>query len=105
VGVPGLIQSIIEKGPPAAQIVIVGVCMAEDKIIPVLAINKQLRLNFVFAYTPAEFQTMLADIAEGRIDVAPLYSGTVGRSGVAAAFEALGTPNDKVKIIVNPGLA
>lgn len=103
VGVPGLIQSLIEKCPPTAQIVVVGACMEEDSIVPVLAINKQLRLQFVFAYTQDEFARTLHDMAQGRIDVAPMYSGTVGLSGVADAFAALAAP-EQVKIIVDPRL-
>jgi threonine dehydrogenase-like Zn-dependent dehydrogenase len=104
VGAPGLIQAILEKCPPMAHLVIVGVCMDEDRFMPALATNKQMRIDFVFAYTPPEFSTMLFDIAEGRVDVAPMFSGIVGRAGVAAAFQALAKPNDKVKIIVDPGL-
>jgi threonine dehydrogenase-like Zn-dependent dehydrogenase len=31
-------------------------------------------------------------IAEGKVDVSPLVTGTVGLPGVAAAFDALGDP-------------
>lgn len=101
VGVPGLLQAIIEKCPPMAQIVVVGVCMEEDRIVPALAINKQLNMRFVFGYSQDEFAQTLRDVAEGRIDVAPMYSGIVGLSGVAGAFDALAAP-DKVKIVVDP---
>ncbi len=102
VGVPGMLQAIIEQAPPLSQIVVVGVCMEEDRIFPVIAINKQLRVRFVLGYTPDEFAATLRDIAEGIVDVAPLYSGTVGLSGVAAAFERLASPESSVKIIVDP---
>lgn len=102
VGVPGLIQSLMEAVPPTARIVVVGVCMEEDRITPVLAINKQLSLDFVFAYSPEEFAATLHRVADGTIDVAPLISGVVGRSGVAGAFEALGAPGGPVKLLVDP---
>lgn len=102
VGVPGMLQAIIEQTPPLSQIVVVGACMEEDRIVPVLAINKQLRMRFVFGYTPDEFAATLRDIAEEIVDVAPLYSGTVGLSGVADAFAALAQPEGRVKIIVDP---
>lgn len=102
VGVPGLIQSLMEAVPPTARIVVAGVCMEEDRITPVLAINKQLSLDFVFAYSPEEFAATLHRVAHGTIDVAPLISGVVGRSGVAGAFEALGTPGGPVKLLVDP---
>lgn len=105
VGVPGLIQSLIESVPPTARIVIVGVCMEDDRITPVLAINKQLSLDFVFAYSPEEFTATLLRVAEGEIDVAPLISGVVGRSSVAGAFEELARAGGPVKLMVNPALA
>jgi threonine dehydrogenase-like Zn-dependent dehydrogenase len=102
VGAPGMLQSIIEQGPPLAQVIVVGSCSHPDTITPVLALRKQLRFNFVYAYTQAEFAQTLHDIAEGRIDVAPMLSRIVGRSEVAAAFEELSQPNTLAKIIVDP---
>lgn len=105
VGVPGMLQHLIEKSPPTARIIVVGVCMESDTIEPSLAINKQLGLDFVFGYTPDEFAATLHDIAEGKRDVTPLLSGTVGRSGVAAAFNTLSGGGGQIKVLVDPGRA
>ena len=45
----------------------------------------------------------LRAIGEGEIDVTPMITGTCGIDGVPAAFEALGHPDDHVKILVEPG--
>jgi threonine dehydrogenase-like Zn-dependent dehydrogenase len=105
VGVPGVIQSIIQAVAPGAQIVVAGVCMEEDRFEPSMAINKQITMRFVAAYTVAEFAGVLADIAKGRIDVVPVISSIVGRSGVAAAFEALAKPDSDIKIVIETGRA
>ncbi len=102
VGVPGMIQTLIEKAPPTAAIIVVGVCMESDTIEPSLAINKQLSLKFVYGYSPEEFAATLHDIAEGTRDVTALMSGTVGRSGVADAFRALSGGGGKIKVLVDP---
>lgn len=102
VGVPGLLQSIIKNGPPFAQIIVVGACQEQDRILPALANLKHLRFNFVFAFTPPEFEQTLADIAEGHYDLDPLISKTVGRAEVAAAFDDLKSPGSLVKILVDP---
>jgi threonine dehydrogenase-like Zn-dependent dehydrogenase len=102
VGGVGLIQSIIEQAPPQTQVVLVGTCSQPDSITPVLALRKQLRFDFVYAYTPAEFEQTLRKIAEGQIDVAPFVSKIVGRSAVPAAFDELARPSGTVKIIVDP---
>lgn len=105
VGVPGMLQSLIENVPPTAHIIVVGACMEEDRILPVIAINKQLKFSFVFAYSPDEFRQTLADMSEGRFDASPLLTGSVGLSGVADAFSALRDPEAHVKILVRPDLA
>jgi threonine dehydrogenase-like Zn-dependent dehydrogenase len=102
VGVPGMLQSLIEASPPGAQIVVVGVCMQPDVIEPYLAITKQVELRFVLGYTPEEFAGTLHQIAEGVIDVRPAITSAVGLDGVAAAFEALASPDAEVKIVVEP---
>jgi threonine dehydrogenase-like Zn-dependent dehydrogenase len=56
----------------------------------------------VFGYDPAEFHTVLQMIADGKVDVRPLITGTVGLNGVAAAFEALRDPERHAKILIDP---
>jgi threonine dehydrogenase-like Zn-dependent dehydrogenase len=102
VGVPGLLQAVMEGAPIGAQMVVAGVCMAPDTIEPFVGINKQLELRFVLGYTPEEFAGTLGHIAEGRIDVAPVVTGTVGLDGVADAFVALGDPEQQCKVMVRP---
>jgi len=102
VGVPGLLQSVMEGAPTGAQVVVAGVCMAPDTIEPFIAINKQLELRFVLGYSPEEFAGTLGHIAEGRIDVAPVITDTVGLEGVAGAFAALGDPEAQCKVMVRP---
>jgi threonine dehydrogenase-like Zn-dependent dehydrogenase len=81
------------------------VCMEEDRFEPSMAINKQLTMRFVAAYAAGEFAGTLNDIAEGRIDVVQVISSIVGRSGVAAAFEALAKPDSDIKIVIESGRA
>jgi threonine dehydrogenase-like Zn-dependent dehydrogenase len=102
VGVPGVIQSIIEGAPVDARIIVVGVCMEMDRIEPLRAIVKELDLRFVLAYDLDEFAATLRKIAEGEINVDPLITGTVGLAGVAQAFTDLADPDLHAKILVDP---
>ena len=102
VGVPGIIDDIITNAPLFSRVVVVGVCMGTDHIRPAMAINKEIDLRFVLGYTPLEFRDTLHMLADGKVDVAPLITGTVGLSGVAAAFDALGDPEAHAKILINP---
>lgn len=102
VGVPGIIQQMLEGAPREARIVVVGVCMEQDRFEPFFAINKELNLQFVLGYTPEEFALTLRHIAEGQIEVAPLVTGQVGVEGVKQAFTDLANPERHAKILVEP---
>lgn len=103
VGVGGMINDAMRAAPRNARICIVGVCMEPDTIRPFFGIGKELNLQFVLGYDPAEFSGTLAAIADGRIDVAPLITGVVDLDGVPGAFEELGHPDRHAKILVEPG--
>jgi len=102
VGVPGMIENIAANAPLASRVVVAGVCMEPDRFRPALAGIKEIDLRFVFGYTPLEFRDTLHMLADGKIDAAPMVTGTVGLDGVAAAFTALGDPERHAKILIDP---
>jgi threonine dehydrogenase-like Zn-dependent dehydrogenase len=102
VGVPGVIDSVIDGAPLFSRVVVVGVCVGVDQITPAMAINKEIDLRFVLGYTPLEFRDTLHMLAEGDVDPAPLITGTVGLDGVENAFTALGSPDVHAKILIDP---
>ena len=102
VGVPGMIDQVIAGAPLFSRVVVVGVCMDDDSIRPAMAINKEIDLRFVLAYTPLEYRDTLHMLAEGKVDASPLVTGTVGLDGVARAFEALGAADTHAKILIDP---
>jgi threonine dehydrogenase-like Zn-dependent dehydrogenase len=102
VGVPGVIDSIIDGAPLFSRVVVVGVCVGKDQITPAMAINKEIDLRFVIGYTPLEFRDALHMLAEGEVDPRPLITGTVGLGGVEGAFAALGDPEAHAKILIDP---
>jgi threonine dehydrogenase-like Zn-dependent dehydrogenase len=102
VGVPGVLQNIVDGAPLLSRIVVVGVCMQEDKFEPAMAINKEVDLRFVLGYSPLEYRDALHMIAEGKANCAPMITGTVGLDGVNEAFRALGDPEKHAKILIDP---
>lgn len=102
VGVPGVIQQIFEGAPRDARIVVVGVCMETDRAEPMLGIMKELNVQYVLGYTPAEFASSLQLLADGKVDAASLITGKVGIDGVAQAFADLANPERHTKILVEP---
>jgi threonine dehydrogenase-like Zn-dependent dehydrogenase len=102
VGVPGVIDQIIAGAPLFSRVVVVGVCMGNDQLRPAMAINKEIDLRFALGYTPIEFRDTLHMLAEGKVDPAPLVTGTVGLDGVDRAFSDLGDPERHAKILIDP---
>jgi threonine dehydrogenase-like Zn-dependent dehydrogenase len=103
VGVPGVIESIVDSAPLLSRVVVVGVCIGHDRFRPAMAINKEIDLRFVVAYSPLEFRDTLHMLGEGEVDPRPMITGDVGLDGVGAAFEALGDPERHAKILIDPG--
>lgn len=102
VGVPGMINEVLRSAPLQSRVLVVGVCMGADTIIPFWAIGKELNIQFALAYDPQEFNDSLKAIAEGDIDVGPIITGEVGVDGVPEAFEELADPERHCKILVVP---
>ncbi len=102
VGVPGMLDGVLRDCPTGTQVLVVGVCMQQDRINPFFGVAKELNIQFALAYDPMEFAGTLRSIAEGELDVAPLITGTVDLDGVAGAFDALADPDAHCKILVTP---
>jgi len=102
VGVPGMIQQLLRDLPPGTRLTVVGVCIEPDQINPFFAIAKELSVQFVLAYTPDDFSGALRALAEGTVAADPMITGTVDLEGLPGAFEALGQPDEHVKILVEP---
>ncbi len=103
VGVPGILDAVIATAPAHARVVVAGVCMQPDHIRPLLAVVKELNVQFVYAYDGDEFAATLRALAEGTPDVAPMITGRVGLDGVAGTFDLLGAADHHVKVLVEPG--
>lgn len=104
VGVPGIVQQIIDGAPLMSRIVVVGVCMQADRYEPALAIHKEIDLRFVFGHSPLEYRDTLHLIADGKVNCEPMITGVVGLDGVAGAFDALKDPEQHAKILIDPQL-
>ncbi|MBA3741849.1 zinc-binding dehydrogenase [Sporichthya sp.] len=102
VGVPGIIDHIVQSAPLYTRVIVVGVCMERDAIVPVVALIKEIGLQFVFAYDPGEFHDTLHLLAEGKVDPTPLITSTVDLDGVPGAFDVLGKAEEEAKILVAP---
>lgn len=99
VGAPGLIQQCIDLAPRRGQVVPVGVCEQPDNFMPFLALVKELNMQFAIAYTRDDFETVIAMLAQGRIDPSAMVTDVVSLDEMPAAFEALRNPSHQCKVL------
>ncbi|MEJ0043047.1 MAG: alcohol dehydrogenase catalytic domain-containing protein [Rhizomicrobium sp.] len=100
VGNPGMLMSVMAEAPRGGRIVVAGVCQKPDTIMPLIGIMKELELQFVLGYRPADFDYVIAMIAADRVDVGHMVTDIVDLDGLPAAFEALRKPSHQCKVML-----
>ncbi|WP_422022566.1 zinc-binding dehydrogenase [Pyruvatibacter mobilis] len=102
VGVPGMVQQAVDFVKPRGRVVVVGVCQQQDQMMPMVAIMKEVGLQFVLGYEPRDWDTVLSFIASDRLRVDHLVTDRVGFDAFPDAFEALRTPSTQCKVMLKP---
>ncbi len=100
VGAPGLIGQTMMEAPRGARIVVAGVCQQPDTIMPLIGIMKEINLQFVLGYRPADFDYVIAMIASDRIETAHMITDVIDLDTLPTAFEALRTPSHQCKVML-----
>jgi len=100
VGAPGIINSVMMDAPRGAKIVVAGVCQQMDQILPVIGVVKELTLQFVLGYRPADFDYVIDMIAKDRVEVAHMITDRITLDQLPDAFEALRKPTTQCKVMV-----
>jgi len=102
VGMPGLLQQIIQSVAFGARVVMGGYCMESENLFVFAAQNKRLTVHFAGGEEPQDMELALRSIADGKIDVTPWVGARIGPSGVAAAMAEMSGPNAPVRTVVDP---
>jgi (R,R)-butanediol dehydrogenase/meso-butanediol dehydrogenase/diacetyl reductase len=102
VGVRGLLQESMALARDRGRVVVVGVCVMPDTIMPFTGILKELELRFVVAYQRRDFELTLALLEQGRIASDAMVTDVVDLARFPAAFEALKQPSTQCKVILEP---
>jgi len=102
VGLPGMLQSIIEAAPFDGRIVMGGYCMEEERLFVFAAQNKRLNVQFASGEEPQDMELSLRSIDHGSIDVTPWLGGSIGLGQVADTMAAMSSPGAPVRTVVDP---
>ncbi len=95
-----MIGAAMMEAPRGARIVVAGVCQQPDTIMPLIGIMKEINLQFVLGYRPADFDYVIAMIASDRVDVGHMLTDVVDLNGLPGAFEALRKPAHQCKVML-----
>jgi len=102
VGSTGMVQAAIDAAGTRGRVVIAGLCMAPDTVLPVSALLKEVEVRFAVYYRGNEFAAAAALLDSGDIDADAFVTGEVGLDGVSGAFERLLKSAGDRKILVVP---
>lgn len=102
VGLPGMIARGLELTRPRGTLVVAGFCVEPDTFMPVIAVAKQLRIQFAMLYGLADFQAAVDALEAGHVEPRQMITDTVTLPHFPDAFEALRHRNAQCKVMLKP---
>jgi threonine dehydrogenase-like Zn-dependent dehydrogenase len=102
VGLPGLLQQMIQSVGFGARIVMGGYCMEPDQLFVFAAQNKRLTVHFAGGEEPQDMQLALRSIADGSVEIGPWIGARIGLSGVGTALAQMSGPLAAIRTVVDP---
>ena len=100
VGAPGLVQTAIDAAVTRGRVVVAGVCVSADSILPVTALVKEVEVRFAMYYRGDEFAAAARLLESGGINVNAFVSGQVALDGITDAFSQLLTRGGRKLLVV-----
>ena len=100
-GAAGMVPRLVEEVPMRSVITTVASGTSEEPLKPSIAVKKDLTIHFAMGGSTQIYARMAEELVAGRPDVSELVTA-IGLDDVAAAFAALRTPTEHVKIAVLP---
>jgi (R,R)-butanediol dehydrogenase/meso-butanediol dehydrogenase/diacetyl reductase len=100
IGVKSTLSAAINMVGRHGRVVVIGVCMEPDSIVPLICVMKEVSIDFALAYTRAEFQETIDALASGAIDATPMITDVIEVGQVPEMFAALKRPGSRAKVMV-----
>ncbi|MCC7364435.1 MAG: alcohol dehydrogenase catalytic domain-containing protein [Dehalococcoidia bacterium] len=101
-GVAPTLQQAVDIVRPGGSVMMVGVAFDNAPVKPSVWVTKRVTVRAAFAYSRADYEATIAMLERGTIRIDPVVTTVVGASETHAAFERLLTPNEEVKVLVDP---
>lgn len=105
-GLPTTIQTAVDLTRRGGSMCLIGLADGDATISPGSWLSKELRTTAALAYVREEFDMAMAMIADGRLAVDRLHTGTVPLSSIGETFGELASGStEHVKVLVDPRTA
>ncbi len=102
VGIPGMIQHAFDVAAIDAAVTIVGVCISQDQLVPLTALQKELNAQFVLYYRKQDFTASIDALTSGVLVPDALITGSVSLADLPQRFQSLKQPTTDCKVMVEP---
>jgi threonine dehydrogenase-like Zn-dependent dehydrogenase len=104
-GAPGALQQAIDLVRTGGKILSLGGCIVPDPIHPVVAMIKEVCIQFSVAYGAADFRAAIDAFDAGAVEPRAMIGETIGLDALPDRFEEMrGTPHS-AKVMVDPHAA
>jgi (R,R)-butanediol dehydrogenase / meso-butanediol dehydrogenase / diacetyl reductase len=101
-GVPATIDTAVSLARRGGAVSLVGVPSGPSQIQGAAWLVREIRLVTSLGYLREEFALTQALVMDGRLNLTPLHTATVGLDKLGDAFETLSCSPAEVKILVDP---
>jgi threonine dehydrogenase-like Zn-dependent dehydrogenase len=103
-GAAGMLGSAIDQVRPRGTVMVSGLCLAPDTILPATAVLKETIIRTALGYTLGEFKASLDVLTGGELAPRSMVTETISLTALPQRFEALRADRSACKILVNPWL-
>jgi (R,R)-butanediol dehydrogenase / meso-butanediol dehydrogenase / diacetyl reductase len=105
VGRPSAIQTAVDLARRGGSMCLIGLADGDASIVPAVWLVKEIAVTASLAYLHEEFEMAMAMMADGRIEMTPLHSSTIGLADLDRALGDLASgTSTETKILVDPNL-
>ena len=102
-GIPATIDQSVGLVKRGGVVSLVGLATVPAEIAPGSWLTREVRLVASLGYLHEEFEVTMQLVADGRLQLEPLHTETVGLADLEPAFRRLLSGDGAVKILVAPG--
>ena len=102
-GIPATVQTAVDLTRRGGRMVIIGLAVGDAPISPRTWLMKEIKASAALGYTHEEFDMVMHYVADGRVDLDALHSGTIGLEDIDATLRDLGSgQSPHTKVLVRP---